>query len=361
MRHKGFKSVLAISLISTFVLSGCGIVTPSSIDPPPNSVNVTKQGDVLKTTAQPNASQSSQAKSSLKTQKTSATMKEVLYLMDSQGRVAPQVVSLPKTKSVAKEALQYLVKDGPVSNILPNGFQAVLPAGTQVNGVNIKPDGTMVVDFSKDIENYKANDEEKLLQSITWTMTQFNNVKRVQLRINGVDQSVMPVAKTPIGNGLTRAMGINNMPGNVVDVASSNSVTLYYLAQHNNNFYYVPVTERINASQGDIKAVIDQLIQGPSFDSGLTTAFSSDVSLVSDPVVKNGVVTLNFNKQLFMDQKSHVISNKALDAIVLSLTSQPGIKAVSIEVNGDKKVMAQSGKQITKPVSKPIGQNVAGI
>ena len=52
--------------------------------------------------------------------------------------VVPQTFELPKTESAAKQALEYIVKDGPVSEILPNGFQAVLPAGTEIIGVNFK-------------------------------------------------------------------------------------------------------------------------------------------------------------------------------------------------------------------------------
>src|SRR5699024_12319256 len=54
-----------------------------------------------------------------------------LYLIDVNGMVVPQTLELPNIDSneVAKQVLEYLVKDGPVTSILPNGFQAVLPAG----------------------------------------------------------------------------------------------------------------------------------------------------------------------------------------------------------------------------------------
>ena len=64
-------------------------------------------------------------------------MKTELYLIDKSGYVVPQTLELPKSEAVAKQALDYLVDNGPVTDKLPNGFRAVIPADTQIS-VNIK-------------------------------------------------------------------------------------------------------------------------------------------------------------------------------------------------------------------------------
>ena len=110
-------------------------------------------------------------------------MKTELYLIDKNGLVVPQTLELPKTESVAKQALEYLVKNGPVTEMLPNGFQAVLPADTKIS-VNVK-DKVATVDFSNEFKNYQAEDELKILQSITWTLTQFDSIEKVKLQMNG--------------------------------------------------------------------------------------------------------------------------------------------------------------------------------
>ena len=68
--------------------------------------------------------------------------------------------------------MEYLVANGPVTDMLPNDFRAVLPEDTELS-VNIK-DGVATVDFSKEFKNYQPEDEMKILQSITWTLTQFD-------------------------------------------------------------------------------------------------------------------------------------------------------------------------------------------
>ncbi|MGV3464052.1 MAG: GerMN domain-containing protein, partial [Heyndrickxia sp.] len=285
-----------------------------------------------------------------------------LYLIDKNGYVVAQTLPLPKNNSVAKQALEYLVKGGPIEELLPNGFKAVLPANTEVKGVDIK-DGTAVVDFSNDFTKYKAEEEQKILQSITWTLTQFNTVKKVEVEVNGHKLTQMPVNGTAINpNGLTRKDGINVDASGVVDITNTHPLTVYYPSQNNaGEVYYVPVTKRIsNTENNDIKAIVSTLAQGPK-NSNLLTAFNSDVQLLSDPKVDNGSVTLNFNEEIISSFESKQISEEVLNPLVLSLTELPDIQKVSIEVNGSTKLVDEQGKSLSKPVTRPEKVNTGSF
>jgi germination protein M len=120
----------------------------------------------------------------------------------------------------------------------------------------------------------------------------------------------------------------------------------------------VPVTRRISDTGSDrVTATIQQLIEGPSETSGLLSDFQGDVSLLSTPVVKDGVVTLNFNKAVLGNKEEHMITDAVLNSIVLSLTDIKGVKQVAIQVDGKSKVMNEKGKQLTAPVSRPESVN----
>src|SRR5699024_11651399 len=93
--------------------------------------------------------------------------------------------------------------------ILTNTFQAELTSGTERLGLKLQEDGTMIVDVSEKFENYEEKQELNILESMTYTLTQFENVDKIQLRINGHTQEEMPVNGTPIKEGYTRANGIN--------------------------------------------------------------------------------------------------------------------------------------------------------
>src|SRR5699024_11288288 len=62
-----------------------------------------------------------------------------------------------------------------------------------------------------------------LLYFMTYTLTQFENVDKIQLRINGHTQEEMPVNGTPIKEGYTRANGINLKESDTLDLVDSRS------------------------------------------------------------------------------------------------------------------------------------------
>ncbi|WP_246940976.1 GerMN domain-containing protein [Bacillus pinisoli] len=338
-------------LASTVLLSGCGLFggdqAAKEIDPPQvvsyeDDVTSVEEGTETENTATDNQEDA-----------TTETVTRELYLIDSKGLVVPQTFELPKSQSAAQQVLEYLVDGGPVNNMLPDGFRAVLPPDTQMS-TNLLEDGTLVVDFSPEFAQYQAADESKILQSITWTLTQFDSVKNVKIKINGHEQDVMPVNNTPIHDGLSRADGINIDNSEVVDVMKSELMTLYFLAQEGENTYYVPITRRVSEISGDkIAATVDELIEGPSLISGLLTEFNPEAKLLSEPVYSNGVLTLNFNESIFSNLDKTEISNHVLKSLVLSLTEQEGIESVAIQVNGKGELITDSGEKVTEPVTRP--------
>lgn len=348
------KTTALISAVfaSTVLLSGCGLFENEvlkKIDPPKDVAISKEMGKI---------SSSKEAAASIADAE--ETVKTELYLIDKGGYVVPQTIPLPKTAPVATQALDYLVADGPISEMLPNGFRAALPAGTDVS-VNIK-DGVASVDFSKEFKNYKAADEMKILQSITWTLTQFPSVKSVKLSMAGQALTKMPVNGSPISENLSRASGINLDTSDVMDITNTKPLTVYYIGGVEGSYYYVPVTRRISNNVKDpLTAVVDELVKGPGRSSNLATEFMPDVKLLEAPKVENGEVTLNFNENIFGSFEEKVISQHLVDSLVLSLTEQTGIEQVAICVKGKAELVNELGKRLTEPVSRPEKVNTGNF
>lgn len=279
------------------------------------------------------------------------TVQRELYLIDANGMVVPQTLTLPKTDGVLKQSLEYLVDGGPITELLPNGFKAVIPAGTAVD-VNLTEDGVAVADFSNEFKEYDPAEELQILQAITWTLTQFDNVEKVQIRINGYEQEMMPVNGTPIGEGVSRSDGINIEADSVTDIVNSKGVTLYFLAQNGDNSYYVPVTRRVSMESDSLTAAVTELLRGPSPHSQLLSDFRQGVALQDEPSYENGVVTLNFNEDILSELQATAVSTEVLNMLALTLTEQEGIETVAIEVNGEANVLAETGEAV-QPVSRP--------
>ncbi|PTY79644.1 sporulation protein, partial [Heyndrickxia sporothermodurans] len=352
MSKKTKVTVAVTMLASSMYLSGCGLFggdKTEKIDPP-KTVSSLKKGESI-TGDKDKQTNAVDEKNTIMTE---------LYLIDKNGYVVSQALPLPNEKGIATKALEYLVVDGPGQNIIPNGFRAVLPADTKIS-VDVKKDGTAAVDFSKEFNGYDKKDEEKIMQSITWTLTQFDSIERVTLSVNGHPLKEMPVNKTPINQeGLTRANGINTDLTGVIDITNTHSLTVYYLDENDGKSYYVPVTKRIsNKETNDVKAVINELVKGPNPNSSLVSAFQSEVALLDEPVVKDGKVTLNFNENILGSFEENKISENVLKPLVYSLTEQKGIKSVAIEVNGSTKLLNEEGKPLSEPVTRP--EKVNGI
>lgn len=336
-------TILTSVIVSSLLLSGCGLLggkTREKIDPP-QTVTYTDDGKITGKTVGEKSVEKEATKDSVMTE---------LYLIDKNGYVVAQTLPLPKTESVAKQALTYLVEGGPVTEMLPNGFAAVLPVDTEVD-VDIK-DKTAIVNFSNEFKNYKPENELKILQAVTWTLTQFDTIEKVKFKLNGHDLNEMPVAGTPIGKEVSRANGINIDTSEAVDITNTKSATVYFLANEEGENYYVPVTRRVE--DNSIAGIVAELVRGPSYSSALLNDFSPDVKLLDDPKVENKKVTLNFNESIFGSfEDKKIISEHLLNSLVLSLTEQEGIESVEVMVNGKAELVKENGEKLTKPVTRP--------
>ncbi|TRM12885.1 spore gernimation protein [Lentibacillus cibarius] len=356
------RSLLFISLamLLAVILSGCfqgeqSLDKKEEIDPPQNAeaVNDTELDKQNTVKQNENAEQNEGDRSS-------KTMERQLYLLDANGMVASQTLQLPQPESneVASQALEYLVKGGPVTPKLPNGFQAVLPAGTEILGLNLKDNGEMIVNVSKDFENYQAENELKILQAMTYTLTQFEGVNDVKLQIEGQPQQSMPVNGTPIGEGYSRANGINFVKSDSVDLMKSKPVTLFYPSVQGDNQYFVPVTQYVDVEDQDIYgSMINTLLEGPGFDTNLQHVFNSQAELTNNPSLRNGVLEVMFSQDVLQnsqkqDDDKAVIADEVMETLVRTLTQDESVEAVEVKVEDVETLFNENGDPYTEPVTK---------
>ena len=350
-------TIVTSVLLSSIFLAGCGLFgtgeKEKKIDPP-KSVNYTDE-EMTSTDGSEGTDLEQSGNDAI-----AGAVQTELYLINKDGYVVPQTMALPSTESVATQALEYLVKDGLITEMLPNGFRAVLPAETKLS-VDIK-DKVATVNFSKEFKDYQAEEEMKILQAVTWTLTQFDSVEKVKFQLNGYVLDKMPVAGTPIGEAFSRNNGINMDTTDVVDLSNTKPVTVYYLGGEEGSYYYVPVTKRVSNSVNDnIEAAVNELIEGPSYNANLESDFLANVELVEKPIFEDGKVILNFNEAVFSSFEEKIVSRHLLNALVLSLTEQQGVESVSVMVNGEAELVDDKGEKLTEPVTRPQKVNTGSF
>ncbi|MDF2961165.1 MAG: spore germination protein GerM [Paenibacillus sp.] len=334
----------AVTGIVALLTSGCSILETKehsqSIDPPPTGVGA-------------DAGTVKAVSGSIIQNPSSITV----YAKDHNGFIAPVGLTVEKSLEVAKKALESMVEDGGSVGQMPAGFTAVIPKGTTVKGINIVKDQKLaIVDFSKSFTDYNVQDERKILEAITWTLTGFPSVEKVQLRVEGKALKEMPQGGTPLDEPLTRAMGINLEKPEGVEYGQSTPVTLYFLGQNQDNYkYYVPVTRMVKRTDNVAQAVIEQLIAGPDQKKGLAAVMTPGAELKEIKKAED-LITVDFSeKVLGPDKKAPA---EALNAVVLSLTENTGAATkVQITVNGEAKVTTNENQSYSKPVSRPSSIN----
>lgn len=278
-----------------------------------------------------------------------------LYLIDKNGMVVSQTLELPETNEVGKQLMEHLVKGGPVDSLLPNGFQAVLPAGTEILGLDLTEDGTIIVDVSEEFKDYEPNEEIKILEAMTHTLTQFENVERVQLWINGHPQDMMPVNGTPIGDGYTRANGINVVETNAEDLLTATPVTMYFPSEHNENRYYVPVTQYVDTQEEDgeiYEEIVQSLLEGPGYQTNVLHVFNTGTTLTSEPKLEDGILELTFNEGILKDAEQFIIADEVMETLVRTLTEQKEVEGVSVQVENVDQLVNENGETYDTPVTK---------
>lgn len=281
------------------------------------------------------------------------TVARRLYLLSKEGVVVPHTIELPKLDSneVAAQAVEYLVEGGPISNLLPSGFEAVLPAGTEVIDMNLEEDGTLVVNLTEEFNEYDGEKEQQIIQAMTFTLTEFDSVERVKLWVNGFEQNTMPVNGTPIRDGVSRANGINILDSDAVDLINSEAVTIFYPAQYGESIYYVPVTQHIESDDLNF-GIIEALLSGPTYESKLLHVFNPNIELLDVNVSSDGVLMVEFTEEILADVNEAYIADEVIETLVLTLTDRPDISSVSISVENIEQIFNEHGIPYSEPVTR---------
>ncbi|HEX7057234.1 MAG TPA: GerMN domain-containing protein [Bacilli bacterium] len=338
MRSGWFRGVALLLILSLpLFVAGCGLFkTKTEIDPPPAE---TEGGADIQTIA-PAEEMAGSGK----------TAPVTLYFKDSDGYVAPITMDLPFSEGIAKRSLEYMVDGGPVTEMLPAGFKALLPKNTTMTVDIDAKEKLATVDFSKQFADYAASDERKILEAVTWTLTGFPSVDKVRLQIAGQDLVEMPVAGMPLDEPVSRAIGINVEQAAGVPISEASPVTLYFLNETSQGYrYYVPVTRLIEQPQDIAMAALQQLIKGPGEQSKLQEVIAPSAEILGVDQ-SDGLVTVNFGNQIL--SSDNTVPAETLQSVVQSLADSTGGDKVQIMVDGSVQVVASDHTDYGRPVSK---------
>ena len=232
----------------------------------------------------------------------------------------------------AKDLLNVLIKDGIGEDIIPNGFKSFIPSSTKILNIDYN-DGIIKINFSKDLLDVDVNYEEKVIESIVYTLTSIKDVKGVIISVENELLTYLPKSKKILPEVLTRKFGINK-EYDITSIHDISKVTVYYLNKYNDNVYYVPVTKYINEDIEPIEVIIDCL-SSSILSNNLISYLNSNINIQNIEKTDN-ILKLDFNDYIFNDLENESIKEEVINTISLSIEDNYDIDEYIITVDNEE-------------------------
>ncbi|QUH19956.1 GerMN domain-containing protein [Alkaliphilus sp. B6464] len=269
----------------------------------------------------------------------------VLYYRDQKGIIVPVMKKIPWEDGIAKAAVSLLVDDPGVRDDLATvGLLPVLPTGTEVIGMSIN-EGLAKVDFNNNILSYDTEiDEKTIVQSLVYTLTEFEAIDKVQLLVDGKEMS-----KLSFGTKVKTPLERENINLSLELQEEEVPVVVYYKTTTNGeDSFYIPVTKGVSAIKADIKSVLTALIEGAPESTGLYSELPAGVML-NDVYVKDGVAYIDLSKEIENMPNNKAHQQSMIYELGLTLREiEPSISQIRI-LSGGKEIKLNSDVSLNLP------------
>ncbi len=142
------------------------------------------------TPVNPNQDQAQAGAQTTESPLSSETREVVLYFADASGnKLEKETRQIPKVEGMARAVVNELINGPQDDNLLPT-----IPSATTLEDINIKEDGTCIVDFSEELMTHHPGgllNEELTVYSIVNTLSQFPTVSQVKILVDGQVQDTI--------------------------------------------------------------------------------------------------------------------------------------------------------------------------
>ncbi len=266
---------------------------------------------------------------------------ETVYLLDSNDYVARVLISASNDSIISKATslIDALTIGGKKENVIPNGFRSIIPSGTKVNDIELE-DGVLVINFSKDILDIDKKYEDKMIESLAYTLTSINGIDSIKLLVDGKELKKLPNSNKLLPTFLDKSYGINKIY-EITNVGNIDSYTVYFVNSVNDNKYYIPVTKYVNDYKQDkIRIIIDELASSFTYQSNLSSFLNENTKLLNYEVIDKQI-KLNFNDMIFSDITNNDILEEVVYTICLSINDSIDIDSVVFLAN-DREILKKN-------------------
>lgn len=253
-----------------------------------------------------------------------------IFLLDDYNYLAKTevVINSENIEEKIKELLNILITGGQLENRVPNGFRSILPSETKILSVKYE-NGLAKINFSKDLLDIDISLEEKMIEAIIYTVTTIEEVDKIIIYVEGDILTQLPKSKIILPTTLDRNFGINKIY-DFTKTKDITQVTIYYLKEHNEDYYYVPVTKYLNDNRDKIKIIIDELTSYNTYNTNLISYLDSNTELLAIEEQLD-ILELTFNNYIFSGVDDKEILEEVIYTICLSIKDNYDVNEIVIK------------------------------
>ena len=249
-----------------------------------------------------------------------------IYLLNKENYLVKvdTLINTEKIEDMAKNVLKNLY----TSNNKYHNLKGLIPSNTKINKIEYQND-TIIIDFSKDLLAVNKKLEEKVIESIVYTLLEIKGISNIQIKIDGKILNKLEKSNITLPYVLDNSIGINKT-FNINSLKDIKCVVLYYVFNNDYDDYYVPVYKYINSKDSKIKIIIDSL-NGSYTSSTNLRSYLSYKNSIKDYKLDNDTLTITFNS----------LNDLNLESVTYLLSS-----SVFNSTNDIKRVIFENNKEI---------------
>ena len=249
-----------------------------------------------------------------------------IYLLNKENYLVKvdTLINTEKIEDMAKNVLKNLY----TSNNKYHNLKGLIPSNTKINKIEYQND-TIIIDFSKDLLAVNKKLEEKVIESIVYTLLEIKGISNIQIKIEGKILNKLEKSNITLPDVLDNSIGINKT-FNINSLKDIKCVVLYYVFNNDYDDYYVPVYKYINSKDSKIKIIIDSL-NGSYTSSTNLRSYLSYKNSIKDYKLDNDTLTITFNS----------LNDLNLESVTYLLSS-----SVFNSTNDIKRVIFENNKEI---------------
>lgn len=259
-----------------------------------------------------------------------------IFLIDHNDYVARTLVAVNEENNIetkVREIISILTIGSGGENKVPNGFKSIIPEGTKIISL-LYQDGLLKINFSKDLLDVKKENEEKLVESIVYSLTSIEEIKNIIIYVEDEPLTKLPQTNITLPATLNRSFGVNKKY-EFTSLNDITDVTIYYINKYNEDYYYVPVTKYMNSEDSKINIIINELSTGPVADTNLMSFLNSNTKLLAVEELED-TLNLEFNNYILSDIENQKILEEVVYSICLSVEDNYDVEQVAFYVGEEE-------------------------